>query len=125
MLIHSVASLLYFLLLIISILFQLGLVLGMPWGELTMGGYSKGVLPMSKRVGAGISAIILICFGLIIAVRIELLESALLDYNRLYYIVLAYSGIGIIANAATKSTKERNLWLPVLLVMTLCLVLLW
>lgn len=32
----------------------------------------------------------------------------------LIWVVVAYCGLGIVANAATPSVRERRLWLPVL-----------
>jgi len=42
------------------VVFQLALVAGAPWGAFAMGGQNKGILPSSLRIGAAVSAVIML-----------------------------------------------------------------
>jgi cell division protein FtsW (lipid II flippase) len=99
-------------------IFQLALVLGAPWGELTMGGRWRGRLPPKVRLIAGFSMLLLCCFSVIIFARsnygVPLFES---HARQLAWVVVGYCAIGSLANIFTPSKRERQLWLPVLLVM--------
>lgn len=55
-------------------IFQLALVLGAPWGELTLGGRWRGRLPLKIRFIAGFSIVLLCCFSAIIY-EVPLFES--------------------------------------------------
>jgi hypothetical protein len=91
------------------IAFQLALVGGAPWGALTQGGRITGVLPPAARGIALVSAMLLGFF--IVVVRARAAETA--RFRRAIWIVVAYCALGIVANAATPSSTERMLWLPV------------
>lgn len=93
-------------------LFQLALVAGAPWGQLTQGGRVSGALPLSGRLIALVSAVLLV--GFIIVVRGRARSDR---FRRAVWIVVAYSALGIVANAATASAAERALWLPVVTLM--------
>ena len=97
------------------IAFQLALVAGAPWGALTQGGASPGVLPAPARSLAAVSALLLLGMVVIVRARAELLAAPRL--GRLVWLVVAYSVLGVVANAATPSAAERCLWLPVVSVM--------
>lgn len=96
-------------------LFQLALVFGAPWGALTQGGRVSGVLPASARVVAIVSAVLLIGFIYVVRAR----AAAAPRFRRTIWFVVTYCALGIIANAATPSSAERRLWLPVVGIMFL------
>ena len=103
--------------------FQLALVAGAPWGELTMGGAVRGQLPPRMRVIAFGSAVLLTAFGAIVAARAQLAFPRWRHASRwLIWVVAAYSIVGVVLNAITPSPHERALWLPVTIVLAVCAV---
>ena len=56
----TVASLIVVVISLGVFAFQIALVAGAPWGEYTMGGQNKGTLPTQLRVGAAVSAVIML-----------------------------------------------------------------
>lgn len=103
---------------LLTILFQLALALGAPWGEWTLGGRHRGVLPGLWRLVPIVSAALLVAFAAVVTTRAQLTFPDWFEQSRsLIWIVVAYSALGCIANAATRSAKERRLWLPVVCVM--------
>ncbi len=115
----SIVAPLLLILLALVCLFQLALIAGAPWGELTLGGRWRGRLPLAVRAIPAISLLLLIGFMDIVAARAGLAfpEWAARSQS-LIWVVVAYCGLGIVANAATPSARERRLWLPVLIVLT-------
>ena len=105
--------------------FQVALVAGAPWGEYTMGGRNTGRLPRSLRVGAAVSAVIMLAqAGHYLAqagVIPPLLDSTA---NRVVnWVWFGFTVAGVIVNAISRSKKERNTWVPVLLVSAVCTLL--
>ena len=105
--------------------FQVALVAGAPWGEYTMGGQRTGTLPNALRISAAVSAVIMLAqCGHYLAQAGVL--SPLLDstwntvVNWAWFI---FSVFGLVLNSISRSSKERNLWVPVLLVSTICTLL--
>ena len=105
--------------------FQIALVAGAPWGEYTMGGQSKGRLPRSLRAGAGVSAVIMLAQAGHYLAQAGALPP-LLDRNAssvVNWIWFGFSIVGLIMNSISRSRKERDIWVPVLLVSTVCTLL--
>ena len=105
--------------------FQLALVAGAPWGEYTMGGQSKGRLPRSLRAGAGVSAVIMLAQAGHYLAQAGALPP-LLDRNAssvVNWIWFGFSIVGLIMKSISRSRKERDIWVPVLLVSTVCTLL--
>lgn len=112
--IASWAGLLFIVLSLFTIGFQVALVFGAPWGEWTMGGRAHGVLTGGWRWVPVLSILILLAFIAIVAARSGLALPGLREWSHsLIWVVVAYSALGCIANAATPSARERKLWLPV------------
>ena len=107
------------------VVFQLALVAGAPWGEFTMGGQNKGALPRSLRMGAAVSAVIMLAqAGHYLAQAGAL--TKLLDptgNNVVNWIWFGFSIAGLILNSISRSKKERNTWVPVLLASSVCTLL--
>jgi hypothetical protein len=98
--------------------FQIALVAGMPWGELTLGGKFPERLPGRVRVVSLVSACLLIVFGLIVATSAGLIfESMHTAATKAIWFVVGYCALGVVANAATRSKRERIVWLPVVSLM--------
>lgn len=97
-------------------LFQIALIFGAPWGEFTMGGQTKGKLPLQGRVTAGISILVLILMaqGLLAKYGTGLISgwpSSLITV--LVWLTFAYAVLGFVMNWLTRSKKERMVWGPV------------
>lgn len=98
--------------------FQVALVFGAPWGEWTMGGRARGVLNGVWRWVPVLSILILLAFIAIVAARSGLALPGLCEWsNSLIWVVVVYSALGCVANAATPSARERRLWLPVVVLL--------
>lgn len=110
-------------LVLLVIVFQLALAAGAPWGRLTLGGAFPGQLPRGMRVAAFVQALVLLLFIAIIAARARLMLPRWHAASRyLVWVVIAYTAAGTVLNAITPSTWERVLWLPVVLAMGVCAI---
>ena len=97
-------------------IFQAALIFGAPWGEYTMGGQTKGKLPVTGRVTAGVSILVLFVMaqallaidgaGLFVTAPGWLLET-------LKWFTFGYAVLGFVMNWITRSKKERMVWGPV------------
>ena len=110
------AALGYVALAILPIFVQLGLVLGAPWGRLTLGGRWPGRLPPAARLVALLQA------GLLSAMALAILQGtggAGLPWHWplpgwASAAALVVTGVSLVLNALTPSQPERCLWVPVL-----------
>lgn len=106
--------------------FQVAVAAGAPFGEFTQGGRSTGQLPRSGRIVAVVSALaLLLMAGTLLAVAgigpLAALDSPWID--GLWLATGAYAILGVILNAATRSSKERRVFLPIALVLFVCVAL--
>ena len=95
-------------------LFQFALALGAPWGEFTLGGRWKGTLPAMVRFIPVFSIVLLGFFCQVVLARAGV--QGLVPWEPPHWAawtVVAYCVLGCIANAASPSRRERQLWLPV------------
>lgn len=116
----SAVSAIYLSLVLFTILFQIGLVFGRPWGEWTMGGYNKGVLPTKLRAAALLSIGIL---GFIALFVIDKSGYGLIKLNlpdNIKWLIIGFNILSVIANSVTKSKQERKLWQPITVIMLMC-----
>lgn len=97
--------------------FQCALLLGAPWGEWTLGGRWRGALQGWVRLIPLLSLALLIGFAWVIGARAGLWQWAHPALGTLTWVVVVYSLLGCVMNAATPSIRERRLWLPVCLVL--------
>lgn len=108
--------------------FQLFLALGKPWGEYAWGGQHQGMLPNGLRIGSMIATLLLASFAIVNLayagmVKLPLSHESLAVAQK---VVTGYSVLAILANAASRSRKERLLWTPVALLLAIFNVsLLW
>ena len=105
--------------------FQLALVAGAPWGEYTMGGQNKGRLPRLFRVGAAVSAVIMLAQAGHYLAQAGALPPLLTPNasSVVNWIWFGFTVVGLIMNSISRSRKERNTWVPVLLVSVVCTLL--
>lgn len=101
--------------------FQIALALGAPWGEYAMGGAFPGQYPPELRVGAVIQAILLVGFAVVVLARAELIQVRWLRRARwLIWVVVAFFVISLVLNLITPSAGERALWVPVISLLLIC-----
>ena len=107
---------LYALLVGATIIFQIALIAGAPWGHLTQGGANRGSLPTRAKVAAVLSSVVLV-----------LMAGGILSSAGLWpnwprwasWLALAMTAVSLIFNLITPSAAERRLWGPVTAVMFL------
>ena len=98
-------------------MFQLALVLGAPMGEYVSGGQNPGKLPPRLRVVSAISILIYAGIAGHLLAQIGVVDK-LFDgqFNELgNWGMVGILSASLAANAMSKSKKERQLWVPVLL----------
>ena len=116
---QQLAGIIYLLITVVVIFFQICLSAGAPWGEFTQGGRNKGVLPKSGRLLATISVPVLVFMGLSIT---SIISNAPNWEKWTVYVTMVVQGLTAVANLITPSRKERLLWGPVTTVAFLLVV---
>ena len=113
---EQILAILYALIIALVVLFQLCLVFGAPWGQITQGGRYEGPLPVIGRVAAMLSIPILICMGASITSA-----AGLGPYwaGWTAYAALAMQALSTTLNWITPSQKEKLLWGPITSIMFL------
>ena len=115
---NDIAAIGFALLAAFAVLFQIALVVGAPWGELTLGGKFPGKLTAPLRLVAAVSGCLLTFFALVVLAKAGLIFPEWTHIsNWAIWIVVGYCVLGVIANAATPSRRERMLWLPLVAAM--------
>lgn len=100
-------------LLVTVMVFQVALAAGAPWGEFAFGGQNKGVLPARLRVTSAISVVIYLL----------LITHYLSDWpgkEVANWVLVGFTGLGLVMNTITRSSKERMVWAPTSLVLFVC-----
>ncbi len=121
MMVIAFAAHLFTILVMIVIAFQIALAMGAPWGHLTWGGRFPGQLPSRMRRIAIFSAVLLAVFALVVEARAGVLFPEWRGLsNILIWVVVGYCALGAVMNAITPSKWERIVWLPVVLGMLVC-----
>ncbi len=97
--------------------FQIALILGAPWGRITQGGQVDGALPLSGRIVAAVS--ILILGAVVLAVLSA--DGCWPRWPRwTSWAAVIVIFVSTVLNWITPSAPERRLWAPTMTVM-LCL----
>jgi hypothetical protein len=96
--------------------FQFALIAGAPWGRLTQGGSNEGALPLSGRIAAGVSVVLLA------AMALAILSAA--GFWPLWpmwtgWLTLGFQAVVTALNWITPSVRERKLWAPITTAMLL------
>lgn len=114
----TTAALFYGLLAGGVVVFHLAMIVGAPWGYLTMGGRWPGRLPVPARLLPLASATLIVILAVIVLARAGIIAGpGWAGSGAAIGAALALSVVAVIANAATPSPLERRLWLPVTLLM--------
>lgn len=118
-------AILYLSLLLFTILFQVGLLFGKPWGQWTMGGYHPGKLPIKLRLGALVSIFILLFFALFVVDYTGIFGLQFGFPGFVKWFIIGFNILAVLANSVTKSNKERKLWQPITIAMLLLSLILF
>ena len=101
----------------VTVAFHAAVILGAPWGHLTMGGRWDGALPLPARGLSVVSAALILLMASVVAARVGLLAWRFPAWSM--YVVMAVMVLSLAMHVATPSAAERQLWLPVILAMAL------
>jgi hypothetical protein len=107
---------LYALIIALVVLFQVCLIFGAPWGQITQGGRYEGSLPVGGRVVATLSVPTLIFMAASIISAAGLVPNWT-DWTA--YAAIAVQALSTTLNWITPSQKERFLWGPITSIMLL------
>ena len=114
------AAILYAILTLAVILFQIALAAGAPWGEFAMGGAFPGRFPPALRITALFQAALLGGMAAVVLARAELILPGWRQASRwLIWLVVAFSALSLLLNLITPSAGERAIWAPVALLLLL------
>ncbi|MEO0544454.1 MAG: hypothetical protein AAFY99_11605 [Pseudomonadota bacterium] len=91
-----------------SLIMQIGLALGAPWGEYANGGKFPGVLPMPMRFAAVVQGSILVFIALTLLEAAGLTNLGFAKWT--IWVALGICLLTCILNWVTLSKKERRLW---------------
>ena len=100
-------------------LFQLALVLGAPMGEYAFGGTHKGKLPTGFRIASLVSIGLYLGIAGHVAAQLGLVQKLLpAGLNAVAnWTIVGLMLVSLVMNAISRSKKERDLWVPVALLL--------
>jgi hypothetical protein len=102
----------------IAILFQLAMAAGAPWGHLTLHGRNPGQFPPVLRALAIVQGLMLALMALVVLARSGVINVLVGSWA--IWVVLALTGLSMLANIASPSLPERYLWGPITALMLAC-----
>jgi hypothetical protein len=113
-----VAAIIYAIVSLGVIAFQIALAAGAPWGAYAMGGAFPGQFPPALRVAAIIQAVILAGLAAVILARAGLILPSWSRASRwLAWVVVAFAAVSFVLNLITPSAGERAIWAPTALLL--------
>ena len=116
--ISKVAAILYAVVSLGVIVFQIALAAGAPWGAYAMGGAFPGQFPPALRVTALVQAALLAGMALIVLARAGLILPGWQRSSRwLIWFVVGFAALSLFLNLITPSAGERAIWAPVAFVL--------
>jgi hypothetical protein len=106
-------------------LFQIALALGVPWGAYAYGGARTGKLPVGFRINSVVAAAVMVAISghylAQLGVFTPFLDSA--GNSVVNWVLVAFTGLGAIANNITRSKLERAAWgIPTILMFNAALL---
>src|SRR5687768_12702235 len=109
-----VAAIIYAIVSLVVIAFQIALAAGAPWGEFAMGGAFPGQFPPELRVAAMVQAMLLAGMAAVVLARAGLILPGWSRSSRwLIWFVVAFAVVSLILNLITPSARERLIWAPI------------
>ena len=108
------AAILYVIVSLAVVAFQVALAAGAPWGAYAMGGAFPGQFPPPLRVAALVQAALLVGLAAIVLARAGLIRPRWARASRwLIWFVVAFAVVSSTLNLITPSAGERAIWAPV------------
>ena len=122
-----VAAIIYAIVSLGVIAFQIALAAGAPWGAYAMGGAFPGQFPPALRIAAVIQALLLAGLAAVILARAGMMLPSWSRVSRwLAWVVVAFATVSLILNLITPSAGERAIWAPTaLLLLISSIVVAW
>jgi hypothetical protein len=116
--ISRIAAIVYAIVCLVVVAFQLALAAGAPWGEYAMGGAFPGQFPPALRIAAIVQAALLAGMAAVVLARAGLILPRWARASRwLVWVVVAFAALSLILNLLTPSAGERALWAPTALLL--------
>lgn len=113
-----VAAIIYVIVTLGVVAFQIALAAGAPWGAYAMSGSFPGQFPPALRIAAIIQAVLLAGMAAVILARAGLILPGWLRVSHwLVWIVVALTALSLVLNLITPSAGERAIWAPTLLLL--------
>ncbi|NCT90071.1 hypothetical protein GXB85_03755 [Cellulomonas sp. APG4] len=111
---HTIAAVVFVVVLAGLVVFQLALASGRPWGRFAWGGRHEGVLPRGLRVASAVSVLVYALLGVVVLDRAGLVDVLPDGASRVAaWVVAGYLGLGVLMNLASRSRSERAVMTPV------------
>ncbi len=99
-------------------LFQLLLIIGLPFGRFAWGGQNP-VLPVRHRVGSAVSIVVYAMFSVLALNRAGLISILPMQSSVIaMWVIAAYLPLSVLPNLASRSRHEKLVMTPVSLVLT-------
>jgi hypothetical protein len=115
MAIAKIAAILYAIVTVGVVAFQMALAAGAPWGAYAMGGASPGQFPPALRVAAILQAVLLSGMAAVILARVGLVLPGWSQVSHwLVWIVVGLTALSLALNLISSSVGERAIWVPTL-----------
>ena len=115
MTIANIAAIIYAIVMVGVVAFELALAAGAPWGAYAMGGAAPGQFPPALRVGAIIQAVLQTGMAAVILARAGIILPAWSQVSHwLVWIVVGLTALSLFLNLVTPSAGERAIWAPIL-----------
>jgi hypothetical protein len=109
-----IAALLYAIISLAVVTFQIALAAGAPWGAFAMGGAFPGQFPPALRIAALVQAVLLLALAAVVLARAEVILPGWSRVSRwLIWFVVAFAALSFVLNLITPSAGERAVWAPV------------
>ena len=113
--IAKVAAIIYAIVMLGVVAFEIALAAGAPWGAYAMGGVSPGQFPPALRLSAIIQAVLIAGMAVVILARAGLILPGWSRVSHwLVWIVVVLTALSLVLNLITPSAGERAIWAPTL-----------
>jgi hypothetical protein len=121
---RKAAAIIYAVVTLGIVAFQIALAAGAPWGAYAMGGAFPGQFPPELRIAALVQAVILVGLAVIVLARAGLVLPRWARVSRwLVWVAVAFATLSLILNLITPSEGERAIWAPTALVLLITSVI--
>lgn len=121
----TISAYIFTILSIILVLFQFGLIIGMPWGKASIRGKYPGKYPPKMRVVSLINIFVLSIIAVIVLIKADIIFPQLKSFSNIaIYFIVGFSVLATILNLITPSKIERKIWLPMAVVLLVTSIIL-